>query len=64
MIAVIIINLNNITLNSLLNEIKQNIKPDFVLWAGDSIPHNIDSLTFDTNVQIMKNATKQIVDGL
>jgi sphingomyelin phosphodiesterase len=42
--------LNVNTLNSLLSHIKDEIKPDFVLWAGDSIPHNLDSLTFDSNV--------------
>lgn len=56
--------LNVNTLNSLLSHIKDEIKPDFVLWAGDSIPHNLDSLTFDSNVEIMKNVTKQVVEGL
>ena len=39
--------LNVNTLNRFLSHIKDDIKPDFVLWAGDSISHNLDSLTFD-----------------
>lgn len=46
--------LNSITLDSMLSHIKNVIKPDLVLWGGDSIPHNVDSLTIETNVQIMK----------
>lgn len=38
------------TMISLLQQIKNEIKPDAVLWGGDSIPHNIDTLTFGTNV--------------
>jgi len=56
--------LNTITLDSMLSEIKNNVKPDLVMWAGDSVPHNVDSLTFDSNVAIMKNITKEVSDGL
>jgi sphingomyelin phosphodiesterase len=38
------------TLKSLLHYIDDVIKPDVALWGGDSIPHNIDTLNFDTNV--------------
>lgn len=40
------------------------MNPDYVLWVGDSIPHNLDSLSFETNVEIMQNVTQQLVDGL
>ncbi len=42
---------------SLLDHLKNDIKPDYLIWGGDTIPHNIDSLTFESNVQIMKNVT-------
>lgn len=56
--------LNRLTLDNMLSEIKNNVKPDLVLWAGDSVPHNIDTLTFESNVNIMKNITKEVSEGL
>jgi len=56
--------LNSITLDSMLAHIKNVIKPDLVLWGGDSIPHNVDSLTEDRNIQIMELITKQVRAGL
>ena len=56
--------LNEITLLNMMEFIREQIKPDLVLWGGDSIPHNVDSITLESNVQIMKNITKQVVDGL
>jgi sphingomyelin phosphodiesterase len=52
------------TLKSLFEHITDEIKPDMVFWGGDSIPHNLDSLTFETNVHIMKNVTKDVAEGL
>lgn len=52
------------TFQEVLKEIREDIKPDFVFWGGDSIPHDIDTLSFDTNVQIMKNVTQLVIDGL
>jgi hypothetical protein len=40
------------------------MEPDVVLWGGDSIPHNIDTLTFKSNVDIMKNITAEVFSGL
>lgn len=48
---------NTLTLGSMWKFINDDIKPDFVMWGGDSIPHNVDSLTLESNVQIMKNVT-------
>jgi len=48
----------------MLNEIKNVVKPDLVMWAGDSVPHNIDTLNFESNVNIMKNITKTVSEGL
>lgn len=56
--------LNTRTLESMLWYISDEIQPDVVLWSGDSIPHNVDSLTFDSNVEIMKNITKDVKQGL
>ena len=42
--------LNPKVLNSLLDHLKNDIKPDFLIWGGDTIPHNLDSLTFESNV--------------
>jgi hypothetical protein len=48
----------------MLQYIKNEVKPDVVLWGGDSVPHNLDSLDFNSNVAIMKNTTKLVSDGL
>lgn len=56
--------LNEIALKNMLEFIKDELKPDLLLWGGDSIPHNVDSITLESNVQIMKNITKAVVDGL
>jgi hypothetical protein len=48
----------------MLEYISQEIKPDAVFWGGDSVPHNVDSLDFASNVNIMKNTTKIVEDGL
>lgn len=56
--------LNTLTLGNMLSHIKDNVKPDLVMWAGDSVPHNIDTLNFESNVNIMKNITKMVADGL
>jgi len=50
--------LNEATYLSLMSFVKDEIKPDVILWGGDSIPHNLDSLTFESNVEIMKNVTR------
>lgn len=55
---------NTLTLNNMLQFISDEIKPDAVFWGGDSVPHNVDSLDFDSNVNIMKNITKIVSDGL
>lgn len=41
----------------MLNFIKHEIKPDIVLWGGDSVPHNIDSQDDIDNYNIVKNIT-------
>jgi sphingomyelin phosphodiesterase len=56
--------LNTLTLDSMLSHIKNEVKPDLVMWAGDSVPHNIDTLDFNANVNIMKNITKEVSEGL
>ena len=42
--------LNTLTLDSMLDFISNELKPDAVLWGGDSIPHNVDTLNLESNV--------------
>jgi len=42
--------LNKPTFDTMLAYIKDTIKPDAVLWGGDSVPHNLDTLTLETYV--------------
>lgn len=56
--------LNERTLKNMLSFIKDGVKPDAVFWGGDSIPHNVESVTKEENVNIMKNVTKIIADSL
>ena len=37
-------------LNNMLKTIREDIKPDIILWGGDSIPHNLETLTLETNI--------------
>lgn len=53
-----------ITVKHMLDHIAQEVKPDAVFWGGDSVPHNLDSLNLPTNVEIMKNTTTLVADGL
>merc|ERR1711990_669582 len=48
------------TVINALEFIRDQTKPDLVLWTGDSIPHNVGSLTADSNAEIMKNVTNTI----
>lgn len=52
------------TLKNMMSFIKDGIKPDAVFWGGDSIPHNIESQSYDDDVSIMKNVTEIVADGL
>lgn len=49
-----------ITLESMLDYVKNDVKPDAILWGGDSIPHDLDTLRIDSSAQIMKNVTKVV----
>ena len=40
--------------------IREEVKPDLVFWGGDSIAHNLESLTLETNIEIMQNVTKMV----
>jgi sphingomyelin phosphodiesterase len=43
--------------------ITEEIKPDGVFWAGDSISHNLDSLTFKSNVDNMVRVSSAVNDA-
>jgi hypothetical protein len=47
----------------MLHQIKDVIKPDLMFWAGDSVPHNVDSLTIENNIDIMLNITEVVKKG-
>ena len=40
-------------LKSMFKYVREDIVPDLILWGGDSIPHNLETLTFESNVQVM-----------
>jgi hypothetical protein len=37
--------------------IAEEIKPDVALWGGDSIPHNVESLSFEKGLETMKTVS-------
>ena len=52
------------TLENMLSYVNDSIDPDAIFWLGDSIPHNIDSLTLESNVEVMKNVTSLVESTL
>ena len=48
------------TMNNMLDYIHKVIQPDAALWGGDSIPHNIDTLNLQSNVEIMRNVSAEV----
>ena len=52
------------TLENLLDHIANEVKPDAIFWGGDSVPHNLNSQSVESNVEVMKNTTKLTVDHL
>ena len=49
---------------SMFKHIREEIKPDLIFWGGDSIAHNLDTLSLKENVLIMKNVSKLVLDEL
>ena len=52
------------TLANMLSYVNDTINPDAVLWLGDSIPHNVESLSVEWNVEVMNNVTHYVKTGL
>lgn len=52
--------LNVLTLNSMLDFIRKDISPRAVIWAGDSVGHNLDSLSIDDVVFLMLKTTSLV----
>ena len=48
------------TLLNMFEFINSEIKPDIGLWGGDSIPHNMDSVTMESDVKTMKQVANQV----
>ena len=40
------------------------IKPDVTLWGGDSIPHNMDTISFDSNLDTLQKAFSLVNDNI
>ncbi len=45
---------------SLLDYIRDEMKPDVVMWLGDTIPHNVRTLDPTENVETIRRATNSI----
>jgi len=52
------------TVESMLQFINNEIKPDVALWGGDSIPHNLDTISFDSNLDTLLKATELVKDNI
>jgi len=52
-----------ITALSMFKEIRENIDPDLVFWAGDSVAHNDETLTLESNVEQLKKVSQMVVDN-
>jgi hypothetical protein len=48
----------------MLSFIKEGVQPDAVLWGGDSISHNLESITHEGVVEALKNVTRMVSDAL
>lgn len=47
----------------MFEHIKSEIKPDAIFWGGDTISHNVESLTATSTVNIMINTTMQLTQA-
>jgi len=52
------------TLQNLLDHLSNDVKPYAVLWGGDSISHNLESVSEESNIEVMKNTTQMVAEGL
>lgn len=52
------------TADSMFDFIRNEIKPDFATWSGDSIPHNLATQTFKNDTKKMRWVTKVVERGL
>ena len=52
------------TMLNMFEFIDQEIKPDFVIWGGGSVPSDFDEQTNFTNIETMKKVSQQVFDNL
>lgn len=45
-------------IDSLMDFISNEVRPDFLFWGGDSVGHDVEAQTSRGNIQILKNITK------
>lgn len=48
----------------MLEFINNEIKADIVLWGGDSVPHNLESISFESNLETLQKATELVKDNI
>lgn len=48
----------------MLQFINNEIKPDVALWGGDSVPHNIGTISFESNLDTLVKATELVKNNL
>jgi len=56
--------LNELTMTDMFRFVKDELKPDAVIWGGDSVPHDVHSQTFDEVVLYMNKTTDAFIEGL
>ena len=44
--------------------VREELKPDMVLWGGDNVPHDVHTQTFDEVVMYMNKTTDAFKEGL
>lgn len=52
------------TIQTFFEFAREQIKPDFALWGGDSVPDAISTLTLEGNVAQIKRVTREVMEGL
>jgi len=51
-------------MNEMFKYVKDDLKPDMILWGGDTVPHDVHSQTFDEVVDLMNRTTDAFKEGL
>ena len=52
------------TMMNMFEFIHDEIRPDLAFWGGDTVPHNVDSLTEAGNVDTMRRTYRNVLKGM